>query len=49
MAWDNFLFSDHNLRSVLDSQGRKLAEEIDGIAAERLLATTAESWSDYCE
>ncbi len=49
MAKGDLLFWDHDLRGVLEHQMRKLAEEIDGIPADRLLSTTPESWGDHFE
>jgi hypothetical protein len=44
---EDYLFSTHDLFSVLEGQKRKLLEEIEAIEAERLLTTTAEAWVEY--
>jgi len=49
MTRHDLLFSQHDLRGTLENQMRKMAEEIDGIPATRLLPTTPESWGDYFE
>lgn len=49
MARGEHLFSKYDLRSVLDNQGRKMVEEIDGIPGERLLATSPTAWGEYFE
>jgi hypothetical protein len=44
---DDYLFAELDLRLALEAQQKKMEQEIDGIPAERLLNTTADSWVGY--
>jgi hypothetical protein len=43
------LFSNPDLRSVLENQTLKMYEEIDAVDADRILNTSTEDWCDYLE
>ena len=43
----DLLFCDADLRSVLDAQGQKLAQEIGSLSEDRVLNTSPEALSDY--
>lgn len=39
-----YLFSQYDLHGVSEAQKKRIIDEIEGIAADRLLNTTPESW-----
>lgn len=42
-----YLFSEHDLYGVIEVQKKRISEEVEAIAAGRLLNTTPDSWVEY--
>jgi hypothetical protein len=42
-----YLFSQYDLRGVIEAQKKRISDGIETVAANRLLNTTAESWVEY--